>query len=181
MAKIGIRKPSIKRSIKARTTGKVNRAIKSAVNPLYGKSGMGLINDPKKAVHNAVYQRTTIGASSIIKEATKTSGQTMIEKETAKVVQPKNNTEANTGIRAQTPRNNTAGIIIVGIIAAIPFFISIACFSNKRWGWGAVLFLIAAVIVYTMIKQETASRKIACKEEPQAYDKLLDLAKDDTN
>ena len=49
--KFGVRKPSLKRSIKARTTGKIKRQVKSVVNPLYGKKGMGYINDPKKAVY----------------------------------------------------------------------------------------------------------------------------------
>lgn len=60
--KIGVRKPSIKKSIKARTTGKVKRTIKKSVNPLYGKKGMGYINNPKKAVYNKVYNKTTIDA-----------------------------------------------------------------------------------------------------------------------
>ena len=46
--KFGVRKPSIKRSIKARTTGRAKRAIKKAVIPGYGKKGMGWINNPKK-------------------------------------------------------------------------------------------------------------------------------------
>ncbi len=53
--KVGFRKPSPKRSIKARTTGKVKRKMKRAVNPIYGKKGMGLVNDPKKAAYNAAY------------------------------------------------------------------------------------------------------------------------------
>lgn len=60
--KIGIRKPSIKKSIKVRTTGRAKRAIKSSINPLYGKKGMGLINNPKKAVYNKVYNKTTVSA-----------------------------------------------------------------------------------------------------------------------
>lgn len=55
----GYRKPSIKKSISAKTTGKINRTIKSEVNPLYGKKGMGYINNPKKAVYNKVYSKTT--------------------------------------------------------------------------------------------------------------------------
>ena len=39
--KFGFRKPNIKKSIKAKTTGKLKRKAKSAVNPLYGKKGMG--------------------------------------------------------------------------------------------------------------------------------------------
>ena len=38
--KIGIRKPSLKKSLKARTTGKVKRAIKKEIVPFYGKAGM---------------------------------------------------------------------------------------------------------------------------------------------
>ncbi|MDR0947906.1 MAG: hypothetical protein LBM69_00140 [Lachnospiraceae bacterium] len=65
--KYGVRKPNIKSSIKARTTGKITRQMKSAVNPLYGKKGMGVINDPKKAAYNAVYSRTTVGVSNVMK------------------------------------------------------------------------------------------------------------------
>lgn len=57
--KYGVRKPSIKKSVKARTTGKVTRSVKKATNPLYGKKGMGVVNNPKKAAYNAVYSRTT--------------------------------------------------------------------------------------------------------------------------
>lgn len=65
--KFGIRKPSIKKSIKARTTGKLKRKAKKAVNPLYGKKGMGVLNDPKKDVYNKVYDKTSVGVSDIIK------------------------------------------------------------------------------------------------------------------
>lgn len=67
--KYGVRKPNIKKSIKARTTGKIKRQIKSAVNPLYGKKGMGIINDPKKAAYNSVYNRTTVSISNTVNSA----------------------------------------------------------------------------------------------------------------
>ena len=57
--KVGYRKPNIKKSIRARTTGKIKRQIKSSINPLYGKKGMGWVNDPKKATYNKVYNITT--------------------------------------------------------------------------------------------------------------------------
>ncbi|EMF0102711.1 hypothetical protein ED263_RS02690 [Enterococcus hirae] len=57
--KIGPRKPSIKKSISARTTGKAKRAVKKAVIPGYGKKGSGWIKDPKKAAYNKVYKRTS--------------------------------------------------------------------------------------------------------------------------
>ncbi|WP_061312827.1 hypothetical protein [Clostridium botulinum] len=64
--KVGLRKPSIKKSIKARTTGKLKREIKRSINPLYGKKGMGYINDPKKAIYNKVYNKTTFEVKDII-------------------------------------------------------------------------------------------------------------------
>lgn len=66
--KVGVRKPNLKKSIKARTTGKVKRQLKSSVNPLYGKKGTGMITDPKKAVYNKVYNKTTVGVRDIYDE-----------------------------------------------------------------------------------------------------------------
>ena len=54
-----MRKPSIKKSFKARTTGKAKRKIKKALIPGYGKKGMGYIKNPKKAVYNKFYKKTT--------------------------------------------------------------------------------------------------------------------------
>lgn len=69
--KIGFRTPSLSKSLKARTTGRLKRQMKKAVNPLYGKKGMGLINNPKKAVYNMVYNKTTIDPLAGVKKAAK--------------------------------------------------------------------------------------------------------------
>ena len=53
-----IRTPSIKKSVKARTTAKWKRQAKASVNPLYRKKGMGL-RHPKRAAYNKVYKRVT--------------------------------------------------------------------------------------------------------------------------
>jgi len=66
--KIGIRKPSLKKSVKARTTGALKRKVKRAVNPLYGKKGMGWIRNPKKALYNKVYRKTTFSIFDIFKK-----------------------------------------------------------------------------------------------------------------
>ena len=63
--KIGIRKPSIKKSISARTTGKAKRKLKRVVNPLYGKKGMGFIKNPAKAIKGKIYRKTTVSAKSV--------------------------------------------------------------------------------------------------------------------
>ena len=65
--KIGVRKPSIKKSIKSRTTGKAKRAVKKAVNPLYGKKGTGFAKSPSKSVKNSVYNKTTVGIGDLLK------------------------------------------------------------------------------------------------------------------
>ncbi|MCG5030011.1 hypothetical protein MAF45_00880 [Mesosutterella sp. OilRF-GAM-744-9] len=64
--KIGFRKPSLKASISARTTGRLKRSVKRALIPGYGKRGMGLLH-PKKALYNRVYSRTTFGLLDLIK------------------------------------------------------------------------------------------------------------------
>ena len=64
--KIGIRKPSIKKSLKARTTGRAKRALKKAIIPGYGKKGMGILH-PKKALYNKVYRKTSFSIFDIFK------------------------------------------------------------------------------------------------------------------
>ena len=65
--KFGMRKPNLKKSVKARTTGKLKRQVKSKVNPVYGKKGTGLVRDPKKAVYNKVYKKTSFSIFDIFK------------------------------------------------------------------------------------------------------------------
>jgi glycerate kinase len=69
--KLGLRTPSLKKSIKARTTSKLKRKVKSAINPLYGKKGTGLIFEPKKAIYNKVYHKTSFSIWDLIKKITK--------------------------------------------------------------------------------------------------------------
>lgn len=65
--KFGMRKPSIKKSIAARTTGRAKRAIKKAFIPGYGKKGSGWIKNPKKATYNKIYNKTTFGIWDLFK------------------------------------------------------------------------------------------------------------------
>lgn len=62
-----MRKPSLKKSLKARTTGRAKRKIKKAVIPGYGKKGMGWVKNPKKAAYNKVYNKTTKSIFDIFK------------------------------------------------------------------------------------------------------------------
>ena len=69
--KIGFRSPSLSKSLKARTTGRLKRQIKRSVNPLYGKKGMGLIKNPQKAIYNKVYNKVTIDPLKGVKKVSK--------------------------------------------------------------------------------------------------------------
>lgn len=69
--KIGMRKPSLTRSLKARTTSKWKRQTKKALIPGYGKKGMGWVKNLKKAMYNKVYHKTTFGLSDLFKSSKK--------------------------------------------------------------------------------------------------------------
>lgn len=64
--KIGMRKPSLKKSFSARTSGRATRAIKRAIIPGYGKKGMGLLH-PKRVLYNKVYRKTTFSIFDVAK------------------------------------------------------------------------------------------------------------------
>lgn len=57
--KVGFRTPNVKSRVKARTTGKIKRSAKRAVNPFYGQKGAGFVKSPKKSIYNSVYHQTT--------------------------------------------------------------------------------------------------------------------------
>lgn len=66
--KFGPRKPSLKRSISARTKGRAKRKVKRTINPLYGKKGTGWIRKPKRAAYNKVYRKTTFNPLKSLKK-----------------------------------------------------------------------------------------------------------------
>jgi len=63
--KIGIRKPSIRKSLAARTS--VKRFVRHNLG-VKAPRGYGWITDPKKALYNRIYNRTTIGAGDLLKK-----------------------------------------------------------------------------------------------------------------
>ncbi len=69
--KIGLRTPSLKRSISARTKGRFTRAVKRALIPGYGKPGMGILH-PKRALYNKVYRMTTFSIFDLAKGSRRT-------------------------------------------------------------------------------------------------------------
>ena len=65
--KLGMRKPSLKKSLKASTTGKAKRAVKKSINPTYGKKGTGFAKNPSRAVKNKVYKKTSFSLWDLFK------------------------------------------------------------------------------------------------------------------
>ena len=66
--KFGLRKPSLKRSLRARTTGRAKRSVKKALIPGYGKKGVGWIKNPRKGAYNKVYNKTSFSIWDIFKK-----------------------------------------------------------------------------------------------------------------
>lgn len=64
--KHGFRKPSIKKSIAARTIGKSKRNLKKAICPSYGTKGMGALH-PIRASYNKLYKQSTFEINDISK------------------------------------------------------------------------------------------------------------------
>ena len=65
--KYGVRRPSLRKAISARTTGRAKRAVKKALIPGYGKKGTGVIKNPRKALYNKVYHKTTFSIFDLFK------------------------------------------------------------------------------------------------------------------
>ncbi len=66
--KFGMRKPSLKKSIAARTS--VKRVVRHSLG-LKAPRGLGILTNPKKAIYNKVYNKTTFGIGNIFKRKKK--------------------------------------------------------------------------------------------------------------
>ena len=62
--KFGMRKPSLGKSLAARTS--VKRIVKNKLG-LRAPKGWGWLTNPKKAAYNRVYRRTTFSLAGLIK------------------------------------------------------------------------------------------------------------------
>lgn len=135
--KIGIRKPSLKKSFKARTTGRAKRAVKKALIPGYGKKGMGWIKNPKKALYNKVYNKTSF---SVVPKGLKSPGH--------------RSEKSNAGAGGSTSSNGTTWLWILGWLVFFPVPLTIVIVRSEMKSWIKVclvaplwllILLIAAV------------------------------------
>jgi hypothetical protein len=70
--KFGIRKPSLKKSISAMTRGAITRDIMRAINPSYGKKGVGILH-PSRYSYNKLYDSVTVSSDRIIDKLSKSN------------------------------------------------------------------------------------------------------------
>lgn len=63
--KFGIRKPSLRKSLAARTS--IKRMVKNSLG-LKAPRGYGWLTNPKKAAYNRVYNRTSISWASLLRK-----------------------------------------------------------------------------------------------------------------
>ena len=115
--KFGIRKPNYKARFKARTTGKLKRKMKKAVNPFYGKKGVGFIKNPSNSVKSAIYHRTTVGVTQ---------------------VRASQNSQAVPVYSAKTYKTTGTVLYIVGIIALLIGLVTAAV--------GGAFFIILGIV-----------------------------------
>ena len=65
--KFGMRTPSLKKSIKARTIRKGKKSREKSGYPRLWKKGVGWIKNPKKAAYNKVYKKTSFSIFDLFK------------------------------------------------------------------------------------------------------------------
>lgn len=150
--KIGIRKPNIKKSIKARTTGKIKRAVKKSINPFYGKRGAGFVKNPVKSVKNSVYHKTTVGVSDIARAAVGSStaaasGSSFIPAAHAPTVPP----------AADKPQKKKGGFIVGG---GFCLFVGVVGLPSSVVG-GLMFIAIGAALLYIGIKKRKQGAKVS--------------------
>lgn len=154
--KIGIRTPSINKRISARTTGRIKREIKSSINPLYGKKGMGYINNPKKAIYNKVYNKTTTSIDSILSSGNNASNAF----DYSSLSNAKNST-----------RKSRNAIITYSILVC--FCIFIACCGSFFFG---ILTVAMLIFLMTSISSYKANKNIvkSLEYKRQKYEKDME-------
>ena len=139
--KVGLRTPSIKKSVKARTTGKITRAAKKSVNPLYGKKGMGFVKDPERSIKNSIYHKTTFGVSDVVNASSPAAANNQI------------NSNSYSNNFAPVKQRRSKGRIVLAAFGALFFLSGISVLVQGTWG-GIITAVIGAVCFYLGLKKQ---------------------------
>ncbi|PRR78044.1 DNA polymerase III subunit epsilon [Clostridium liquoris] len=200
--KVGMRKPSLKKSVKARTIGKAKRSVKKAVIPGYGKKGMGWVKDPKKAAYNKVYNKTTFGVNDIVRVASsnkstkkqnykRSNNSNSVARSGNKILELENTLGVDTSAKNKPAYcvylglfliilgTSISALLIFGIVLDI---IGMILMSKKSY-WNAYRWN-RAMLMYVKndyLKCETYLNKLSPEEkEKEPYKIMLNLLKDDS-
>lgn len=141
--KIGMRTPSLKKSLKARTTSKWKRQAKRALIPGYGQKGVGWIKNPKKAMYNKIYHKTTFGLSDLLKPSKKRKKKVVTKKQTS-IKSTKKYTAKD---------HKEAGIVLIVIGAILIFLLPPISFIFITTGF------ISFIIGHFSMKREMKKRQ----------------------
>lgn len=144
--KIGMRKPSLTKSLKARTTSKWKRQAKKAIIPGYGKKGVGWIKNPKKAMYNKVYHKTTFGLSDLFKSSKKKKRKVVTNKQQSIL--------ASNGKKQHTPKEHKEAGLVFMVLGAIFLFLFPPLGSLLL-----VTGFISYIIGYLTLKRENKKSK----------------------
>lgn len=125
------RAPSIKRKIMASTTAKYKRQIKKSLLPYYGEKGTGVYKDPKKALYNELYNKSSIGQ----KEFEKLTNQENISS---------NNQVNNEELPWPPEVYGVLGFVFIAL-GIILLILTIILFFEKRESFSFVYVLIIAL------------------------------------
>ncbi len=157
--KFGVRKPSVKKSFKARTTGKAKRAVKKAIIPGYGQKGSGWIKDPKRAAYNKVYNKTSVGLKDLAKVPSTSSNRTKRNKtvlsntNTSVVSTQMAEISFNMHVKDKPTINSTLILFVIGIITLL------------LWKTvGIFLLILASYFLYNYIHRNKIEDYISSKE-----------------
>ena len=172
--KIGVRKPNLKRSLKAKTTGKLKRSVKKATNPLYGKKGVGMIKDPGKAIRGKVYNATTISLTSSnkkkkstpsssptapVKISSKKSSEKIVVKESPRKI------SVITGAHSTTRAERIQETILFTVVAVVVLVVATwALHLTDGWlvmlVWAIILGFYIFALYDTWTRQSTEEREV---------------------
>lgn len=144
-----IRKPSPRKSLSARTTGKAARAVKKSTTPLYGAKGTGVIKNPKKAVYNQAYSHSSIGVQDISKSCNRKSNggsSSHIEQSTTVIVTNENLAE----ILSEHPEivSTLFGCFVRRLFWGILFLVLGIALLSTSYAFSIILFIIAGILFY---------------------------------
>ena len=152
--KFGIRKPNYKTRIKARTIGKLKRRAKKAVNPFYGKKGVGFIKNPEKSIKSAIYHRTTIGIPPIISTSKKRK-----PSHASKTNRVSNNKKRPASSPQNNADENVDAVPVLRILGIVSFWIGILGLFYSA-GLGIVVIIIGCVIFGTTFRKSNEQKEI---------------------